>query len=327
MRGSALTGGLAGVAFAFCLSLSAHAQAVRTWVSGVGNDANPCSITAPCKTFATAISKTAASGIINCLDAGGFGAVTITKPITIRCSGRNKGGVLASTTNGVTINVANAGAMVTLEDFAIDGNISGVSGVRMINNAAVLHLENVYIDQFQNSGVGEGYGVIIAPTTGVAELYVANSTINDNGGAGGGGGILLAPSGTASVAATLSNVQVLNNRFGVKGDATYASGTTGQIAFSVQDSMIAGNTGSGFSAVSAAGKGAVTAVLSNSTSAYNSSGVTANGPGATVRVGGSTLAGNLGQQFQVQNGGQTRSSGNNTVLGVVGAISGVDPLM
>src|SRR2546423_14432438 len=63
----------------------AHAQATRTWVSGVGDDVNPCSRTAPCKTFAGAISKTAAGGKINCLDPGGFGAVTITKSIEIDC--------------------------------------------------------------------------------------------------------------------------------------------------------------------------------------------------------------------------------------------------
>ena len=57
----------------------ASAQAIRTWVSGVGDDVNPCSRTAPCKTFAGAISKTAAGGEINCLDSAGYGAVTITK--------------------------------------------------------------------------------------------------------------------------------------------------------------------------------------------------------------------------------------------------------
>src|SRR5258708_19348567 len=62
---------------------SAYAQASRTWVSGVGDDANPCSRTAPCKTFAGAISKTAAGGEINCLDPGGFGALTITKAMTV----------------------------------------------------------------------------------------------------------------------------------------------------------------------------------------------------------------------------------------------------
>src|SRR5215218_363048 len=81
----------------------AHAQATRTWVSGVGDDANPCSRTAPCKTFAGAISKTAASGEINVLDPGGFGGVTITKAITIQAIGVSAG-VLVSGTNGIIIN-------------------------------------------------------------------------------------------------------------------------------------------------------------------------------------------------------------------------------
>src|ERR1043165_4318800 len=82
---------------------SAQAQATRTWVSGVGDDANPCSRTAPCKTFAGAISKTAPSGEINCLDPGGFGGVTITKSITISSEGF-EAGVLVSGTNAIIIN-------------------------------------------------------------------------------------------------------------------------------------------------------------------------------------------------------------------------------
>src|SRR5688572_27930911 len=83
-------------------SAPAQAQATRTWVSGVGDDVNPCSRTAPCKTFAGAISKTAAGGEINCLDPGGFGAVTITKSITISCP-YTEGGTLAAG-NGITVN-------------------------------------------------------------------------------------------------------------------------------------------------------------------------------------------------------------------------------
>ena len=81
----------------------ASAQATRTWVSGVGDDANPCSRTAPCKTFAGAISKTATNGEINCIDPGGFGAVTITKSIQIDCRGV-LAGVLVSGTNGIIVN-------------------------------------------------------------------------------------------------------------------------------------------------------------------------------------------------------------------------------
>src|ERR671914_454860 len=81
---------------------AASAQATRTWVSGVGDDVNPCSRTAPCKTFAGAISKTAAGGEINCLDPGGFGTISITKSITIVCRG-SQGSILASLTNGIVI--------------------------------------------------------------------------------------------------------------------------------------------------------------------------------------------------------------------------------
>src|SRR3984957_15015789 len=90
---------LAALAGSLFLGASAaNAQATRTWVSGVGDDANPCSRTAPCKTFAGAISKTAAAGEIDCLDPGGFGALTITKSITIDCLGLSES-VLVSGTN------------------------------------------------------------------------------------------------------------------------------------------------------------------------------------------------------------------------------------
>src|SRR5205085_2322693 len=108
MKKSGLTLVLFGLLLGFGLpTTSAHAQATRTWVSGVGDDANPCSRTAPCKTFAGAISKTAAGGEIDCLDPGGFGAVTITKAITIDC-GTFPGGILNSTFNGVIVNTAAA---------------------------------------------------------------------------------------------------------------------------------------------------------------------------------------------------------------------------
>src|SRR6266480_6142800 len=94
---------LAIAIFTFAFASVTQAQATRTWVSGVGDDVNPCSRTAPCKTFAGAISKTAAAGEINCLDSGGFGSVTITKSITIKCEG-TIGGILASGTFGVTVN-------------------------------------------------------------------------------------------------------------------------------------------------------------------------------------------------------------------------------
>src|ERR1700724_4149748 len=103
MTKSTLYSSLLSALFVAGLAIApAHAQATRTWVSGVGDDANPCSRTAPCKTFAGAISKTAAAGQIDCLDPGGFGGVTITKSIGIECLGLSES-VLVSGTNGSNI--------------------------------------------------------------------------------------------------------------------------------------------------------------------------------------------------------------------------------
>src|SRR5260370_20793048 len=134
------------------VSSVASAQATRTWVSGVGDDANPCSRTAPCKTFAGAISKTAASGEIECLDPGGFGAVTITKSITIDCDA-GPGGVLVSGTNGIVIN-APANSVVELRSINLDGLGTGLSGV-LINSSAVntVHLVDLNIEGFTVAGV------------------------------------------------------------------------------------------------------------------------------------------------------------------------------
>ena len=111
---------------------AAHAQATRTWVSGVGDDANPCSRTAPCKTFAGAISKTADGGEIDCVDPGGFGAVTITKTITID-GGGTFASILAAGTNGVNVNDSASGAqntkIATLRNISINGAGTGVVGI------------------------------------------------------------------------------------------------------------------------------------------------------------------------------------------------------
>jgi pectate lyase len=114
-------------------SAPAHAQATRTWVSGVGDDVNPCSRTAPCKTFAGAISKTAAGGEIDCLDPGGFGALTITKSITLDCGGGGiVGSILASAVNGINVNAA--GGNVIIRNLSINGagTALGIRGVNVL---------------------------------------------------------------------------------------------------------------------------------------------------------------------------------------------------
>src|ERR1700716_3396780 len=131
MYKSALPLTLSATILAFCAwSGSAQAQPTRTWVSGVGDDANPCSRTAPCKTFAGAISKTATDGEIDTLDPGGFGAVTITKGITID-GGPTAGGILSASTNGININAA-APAVVVIRNLVINGAGTGLKGINII---------------------------------------------------------------------------------------------------------------------------------------------------------------------------------------------------
>src|SRR5216684_7878770 len=136
MRRIALLALLIGFLAPFLASPPAHAQATRTWVSGVGDDANPCSRTAPCKTFAGAISKTAPCGEIDVLDPGGFGAVTITKCISIETDDVSVAGVLVSGTNAIII-AAGASDVVMLRGLTFDGLGTGLSAIKIISAGAV----------------------------------------------------------------------------------------------------------------------------------------------------------------------------------------------
>ena len=163
------------IAFAVFLlsSVPGWAQATRTWVSGVGDDANPCSRTAPCKTFAGAISKTAAKGEISVLDPGGFGALTITKAISLVAAGA-EGGILAAGTSGITIN-AGPSDNVSIDGLVIEGAGTGINGVRVLQ-AGTVYITNTIIRGFQS---GNGFGVDVAPANGPL-VYLKNVQINSN---------------------------------------------------------------------------------------------------------------------------------------------------
>jgi len=175
-------------------STAAHAQATRTWVSGVGDDANPCNRTAPCKTFAGAISKTAAGGEINVLDPGGFGAVTITKSITIR-SDHIEAGVLVSGTNGIVIS-AGPTDRVVLEGLDFEGLGTGIHGVNVLAGKEV-YIIRCSIRHFTQNGVN------MASSTNGAHAFINDSFIAFNA-----GGVNV--QGTANIA-SITNTQILSN--------------------------------------------------------------------------------------------------------------------
>src|SRR5437762_609461 len=193
---------IAVVLFLISLATVANAQATRTWVSGVGNDANPCSRTAPCKTFAGAISKTAKDGLINVLDPGGFGTVTITKSITIDGT-PFLAGVLAAGTNGININITDATDIqkkVILRGLDIEGVTSGLIGVN-ITAANKVIIENCKIFDFR---AGTARGVHVNTTVANFALLIRNSTISNNGAQG--VGVTGGAGGAASVVIESSQI-------------------------------------------------------------------------------------------------------------------------
>jgi hypothetical protein len=281
--------------FAFTLTATrAEAQATRTWVSGVGDDANPCSRTAPCKTFAGAISKTATGGEINCLDPAGYGTVTITKSITIDCTA-TLGSILSSSTFGVTLNAANI--VVNLRGLTINGappTLPGAMGIRVLQPAS-LTVENVRIQNF-NAGSPNGIGISVSNSTGTVTLNVINTVITGSGTASSGAAINIAPTGTGAAVANINNVDMGNNFRGILDSATGTSAGSGTLMitnsriFRSADTAITVNSNAnGINAVVAGtiinnngngivlAGGGVQARLSNSVISYNGTAVSSTG--------------------------------------------------
>jgi hypothetical protein len=170
----------------------AHAQATRTWVSGVGDDANPCSRTAPCKTFAGAISKTANGGEINCLDGGGFGGVTITKSITIKCPSGGEFGVLVSGSPGITV-AGGPTDKIYIEGLDIEGLGTGTNGINFVSGLELV-IRNCEIHDFATTGVN------VASSTNNARTIIQSSIILNNGtnGTANTGGVNVQGNGVAN---------------------------------------------------------------------------------------------------------------------------------
>jgi hypothetical protein len=228
MRRIALFTLLAGFLAPVLLSAPAYAQATRTWVSGVGDDLpGVCSRTQPCKTFAAAISVTDTNGEINCIDPGGFGSVTITKSITIDCTG-TFGGIVAAGANGITINLTATPdplKSVVLRGININGaGSAGQAGLRGVSilSATQVTLDNVAIMNFTQQGVAD------ARTT-PGKLFIRNSMIRNNAGVG----IAVAASGGTNMA-SIENTHSINNFFGL------ATGSGNQVK--ITRSVFSGNT-------------------------------------------------------------------------------------
>jgi hypothetical protein len=282
MRRIALLTIAAGFLTPLLATAPASAQATRTWISGVGDDVNPCSRTAPCKTFAGAISKTAAGGEINCLDPGGFGGVTTIKAMTFNC-GYTLGSILVQGTPAITIN-AGVNDRVTIRGLQLQGinqtPTAGTIGVRIIQASAV-SIEDTVITAFGQQGIAD------QRTAGNTKLYIRNTVISNNTGSG----ISLTATNTNKV--SLENVSSINNLFGV------AAGPTNSVM--AKRSVFAGNSDSGIEADNGGQVDADDCQVIN-----NGTGVQANG---NVRMSNSDIAYNT----TVSSGASPQSYGNNRI--------------
>jgi hypothetical protein len=273
----------------FAFSAPAHAQATRTWVSGVGNDADPCSRTSPCKTFAGAISKTAINGIINCIDSGAYGAVTITKSITIDCHD-----VFASILNGndqasftgVIINVGSdpkdPWRTVRLRNIDISGSGYGTVGISILSAAAVI-LEDLEVTGNTKQGINDARTEAMGSMLTIKNTVVANNA---------GPGIAL---GAQSNSVTLDNVQSIKNAYGI----SMAKTNTATVARSVFSS----NSTAGVE-VDSGGQ----LMLDSSIVSYNPTGISASG--GAVAFTNSDIAFNA-----TALSGVTTSFGNSRIFG------------
>lgn len=265
---------------------AAHAQATRTWVSGVGDDANPCSRTAPCKTFAGAISKTAAGGEISVLDPGGFGAVTITKAITINGDG-TLAGILASLTNGVIVN-AGVNDRVVLRNLSINGAGNGLNGIRYLAGKSLL-VDNVTISGFTTRGIDMSL-------TASGDMIVKDTTITN------------VPTGvrvntTSGLAlASFDNV----NLHGLTNGLEVANGRA-----TITDSAVTDNSSNGI----LASLGSAVINVEDCLIAFNAlTGVNASVSGSIIRISNNDIQNNT-TGISIAAGATVSSAGNNRVVG------------
>ena len=303
-------------ATALLFAAPASAQATRTWVSGVGDDANPCSRTAPCKTFAGAISKTAPAGEINCLDPGGFGALTITKSITISCE-TGTAGVLVAGTNGFVVAAAPTDVIVIkgldFEGLGPSGN--SLDGIKILTAASVV-IEHCIIDGFGSTNGTDGNAVFINNGSNT-DVTIDDSLFANNA----NGGVWIKPTSSANAQVTINNTRIADNKFGVVADGTATSGRVNGV---VRDTTIDGSSQNGVTAseTSAANDTLVLDHVSVRGSGNNA--LSASGSTAGLLVGNTTIYGNhagivTANSANILSYGTNQLNGNN---GADGAFTG-----
>jgi hypothetical protein len=263
---------------------AANAGILRTYVSALGSDSNPCTASSLCASFQAALARTTAGGEIFVLNSADYGPVTINKAVTITSEGA-VAGVLMTTGAAITIS-AGASDVVNLRGLGVDGANSGSIGIQFISGKS-LTIQKSFVRNFTNSGI------TFAPSAS-ATLFVSDTVVTNNGSSG-----ILVSGGSSAVNGALSRIIASGNGVGI-----LASG--GGVNLAVTDTVTSNNS-YGIGATASA------VMIINSTASNNAIGISSQ-TGATVRVGQSTITGN-GTGWQATDSGLLQSYRNNSVGG------------
>jgi Abnormal spindle-like microcephaly-assoc'd, ASPM-SPD-2-Hydin len=200
-------------------------QMMQTWVSSSGSDANLCSRTAPCATFARALAQTLPGGEIDVVNPGSYGPVTIGQSVTIDGGANQAGYLLASSGNGIVVQAVGPNDIVTLRNLQIDGAGSGANGIRFLSGKN-LSIENCYIFGFTQNSID--IELNSASTVQITDTVIKNS---------GNDGIF------ANSTSGLVKVDVFNSQIMVSSNNGIEASSNAYVA--VHRSLLAASAGSG----------------------------------------------------------------------------------
>ena len=135
----------------FLLASAVQAQQ-RVFVSAShGDDANLCTVNAPCRSFARALTQVFTAGEILALDSGGFGPLTITRAVSVVAPRGVEASITQSAMSQNAINVNAPGAVVVLRGLSVFG-LGGTDGI-FANAVSALIVDSCTFAGFTTAGI------------------------------------------------------------------------------------------------------------------------------------------------------------------------------
>jgi hypothetical protein len=278
-------------------------QAQRTFVSGSGSDSNPCSRTAPCRTFDQAISQTNAGGEVTVLDSAGYGAFTINKSISVISPPGVYAGISVFSGTGITVN-AGSTDIVTVRGLSLN-NQGGGGGVSC-NAVGTLRVESCVVRGFtQSTGIDfAGGSSVVVKDTVISDCYTGLSVTAQMG---------------ASLHATLEHLTVARS-INVAIDV-FSSGST---QATIRDSDLSGNH-IGVEVEASGARAAARLDVERCLITGGATGVIAGFSSASVSISNCVITRNT-NGFATISGGTMYTRGNNTIFGNNSSQGSLTPL-